>query len=148
MSKAPASTPRLENQLCFAIYATGLAMNKIYRRLLKPLDLTYPQYLVMLVLWEHKQLNVSDIGRQLMLDSATLTPLLKRLEASGIVRRVRAARDERHVDITLTEKGERLKLLAPDIERAVGAASQCSRAEADDLRDRLAVLQQELLKSR
>jgi DNA-binding MarR family transcriptional regulator len=147
MSKLAASTPRLENQLCFAIYATGLAMNKIYRRLLKPLDLTYPQYLVMLVLWQHGQQNVSEIGRQLMLDSATLTPLLKRLEASGIVRRARAVHDERQVDISLTEKGERMKLLAPDIERAVGAASQCSRSEADDLRNRLATLQQELLKS-
>jgi DNA-binding MarR family transcriptional regulator len=145
MSTAPASTPRLDNQLCFAIYATGLAMNKLYRRLLKPLDLTYPQYLVMLVLWEREPLNVSEIGRRLMLDSATLTPLLKRLEASGIVRRLRSAQDERQVDITVTEKGERLKQLAPAIEAAIGRAAHCSRSEADELRERLATLQQSLL---
>ncbi len=92
-----ASSPRgdaallLENQLCFALYSTSLAMSKVYRKLLGDLDLTYPQYLVMLVLWEQDGLTVSAIGERLFLDSATLTPLLKRLEAAGLVERARAA---------------------------------------------------------
>ena len=73
------STPRLDAQLCFALYSAGLAMNKVYRKLLKSLELTYPQYLVMMVLWEDESLSVSEIGERLFLDSATLTPLLKRL---------------------------------------------------------------------
>ena len=80
----------LDEQPCFALYSTGLAMNKVYRKLLRKLDLTYPQYLVMLVLWERDGVTVSDIGARLFLDSATLTPLLKRLEAAGLVARIRS----------------------------------------------------------
>ncbi|RXD96538.1 MarR family winged helix-turn-helix transcriptional regulator, partial [Xanthomonas perforans] len=97
MDTATATTARtdallqLDNQLCFALYSANLAMHKLYRGLLKALDLTYPQYLVMLVLWETDERSVSEIGERLYLDSATLTPLLKRLQAAGLVTRTRAA---------------------------------------------------------
>ena len=103
------TTPLLDEQLCFALYSTGLAMNKVYRKLLRKLDLTYPQYLVMLVLWERDGVTVSDIGARLFLDSATLTPLLKRLEAAGLVARTRSNADERQVVVSLTDAGRRLR---------------------------------------
>ncbi|MGN5477770.1 MarR family winged helix-turn-helix transcriptional regulator [Cupriavidus basilensis] len=98
----------LEHQFCFSVYATSLALNKLYRKLLTPLGLTYPQYLVLLVLWESDDLTVSDIRSRLFLDSATLTPLLKRMEAQGLVTRERDSRDERQVNIRLTEAGRGL----------------------------------------
>lgn len=134
----------LDNQLCFSLYSTALAMNKVYRKLLKQLDLTYPQYLVMLVLWEQDKVTVSDIGARLFLDSATLTPLLKRLEALGMVTRARAENDERQVIISLTDAGKALKQKAQSIPEGVLCASQCSledlsvvKRQLDGLRDRL-----------
>lgn len=127
----------LENQLCFALYSTSLAMSKVYRKLLADLDLTYPQYLVMLVLWEQDGLTVSAIGDRLFLDSATLTPLLKRLEAAGLVERARAARDERQVIVSLTEHGRQLKSKARAVPPGVGGAARCSAAEAGALIKRL-----------
>src|SRR3546814_19683670 len=104
---AKSQTPGLllDEQLCFALYSTGLAMTKVYRKLLRELELTYPQYLVMLVLWERDELTVTEIGERLFLDSATLTPLLKRLELAGLLQRVRAIDDERQVIVSLTAKG-------------------------------------------
>src|SRR5258708_36499697 len=104
----------LSEQLCFALYSTMLAMNKVYRKLLRKLGLTYPQYLVMLVLWERDELMVSEIGERLFLDSTTLTPLLKRLEASGLVSRTRATTDERQGIIARTRQGRALKSQAPE----------------------------------
>jgi DNA-binding MarR family transcriptional regulator len=95
----------LDNQLCFALYSANLALNKLYRQLLAPLNLTYPQYLVMLVLWEQDDITVSDIGERLFLDSATLTPLLKRLESAGLINRHRSRKDERQVAVTLSDAG-------------------------------------------
>ena len=95
MTKAPGAPLLLDNQFCFALYSANLAMHKLYRQLLTQLDITYPQYLVMLVLWERDDVTVSDIGERLFLDSATLTPLLKRLEAAGLVSRQRSRQDER-----------------------------------------------------
>lgn len=137
--------PRLDGQLCFALYSTGLAMNKLCRKLLKPLDLTYPQYLVMLVLWEHQKLSVSEIGTHLYLDSATLTPLLKRLEVSGLVVRERSSEDERQVNIFLTDKGVELQKHAPGIQRAIAEAVQCTSEELDALRKQLASVQARLI---
>lgn len=97
---------RLDNQLCFAVYAAAHAFGRAYRNLLGRYDLTYPQYLVLMVLWEEDGLTVKEIGEKLFLDSGTLTPLLKRLEASGRVRRARDRPDERQVSIFLTEAGE------------------------------------------
>src|SRR6267143_6393446 len=99
----------LGNQLCFAIYSTAHAFNRVYKPLLKRLGLTYPQYLVMLVLWERDGLPVRDIGERLFLDSGTLTPLLKRLETAGLVRRTRSTDDERQVLIDLTPQGQALR---------------------------------------
>jgi DNA-binding MarR family transcriptional regulator len=98
----------LDNQLCFALYSANLALNKLYRQLLAPLNLTYPQYLVMLVLWEQDDV-VSDIGERLFLDSATLTPLLKRLESAGLINRHRSRKDERQVAVTLSDAGRALQ---------------------------------------
>lgn len=104
-----AESQRLDNQLCFAVYAAAHAFGRAYRTLLGHHDLTYPQYLVLLVLWEREGLTVKEIGTRLFLDSGTLTPLLQRLEASGRVRRARDRRDERQVSIFLTPEGRRLR---------------------------------------
>lgn len=120
---------RLDNQLCFAIYSTSLAMTRLYKPLLDQLELTYPQYLVMLVLWEQDGLMVSELGQRLSLDSGTLTPLLKRLEASGYVSRIRDVKDERRVHITLTTAGRRLKTRAAKVPACLMAASECSVGE-------------------
>lgn len=100
---------RLDNQLCFALYAASRAMAAAYRPLLERLGLTYPQYLVMLVLWEQDGPRVTKLGERLYLDSGTLTPLLKRLEAAGLLTRQRRAGDEREVEIRLTPAGRALK---------------------------------------
>src|SRR6201984_2622091 len=99
----------LGNQLCFAIYSTAHAFNRVYKPLLDKIGLTYPQYLVMLVLWERDGVPVKDIGERLFLDSGTLTPLLKRLEAAHLIKRARSAEDERQVLISLTSQGHALK---------------------------------------
>src|ERR1700749_1050842 len=96
---------RLDNQICFAIYSATHAFNRVYKPLLDRLGLTYPQYLVMLVLWERDGVPVRDIGERLSLDSGTLTPLLKRLEQAGLVKRTRSSEDERQVLIALTAHG-------------------------------------------
>lgn len=106
---------KLENQLCFSVYAVSRAITKLYRPLLEELDITYPQYLVMLVLWEHETLNLKDLGKKLYLDSGTLTPLLKRLESIGLVKRERSLEDERLLNVSLTDKGVKLKEKAKNI---------------------------------
>ena len=120
---------KLDNQLCFALYSASLAMTKLYKPLLDKLHLTYPQYLVMLVLWEQDGLTVSELGERLSLDSGTLTPLLKRLEANGLVGRLRDVADERRVHITLTAAGRRLKSRAAGVPACLMAAAQCSVPE-------------------
>ncbi|MFC0337528.1 transcriptional regulator, MarR family [Kushneria avicenniae] len=134
----------LESQLCFALYATQLSMSKLYRRLLKRLDLTYPQYLVMQVLWQDDHLTVSSIGEHLSLDSATLTPLLKRLEGAELVRRERAREDERQVEVSLTDKGRALRCQALGLPAQVQQAAGCSAQEMAALRDQLNALKKRL----
>ncbi|VTU13601.1 MULTISPECIES: MarR family winged helix-turn-helix transcriptional regulator [unclassified Variovorax] len=132
MRTQPPSTDemlRLDNQLCFAVYSASLAMTKLYKPLLDKLHLTYPQYLVMLVLWERDGLMVSELGERLSLDSGTLTPLLKRLEASGLVARIRDVDDERRVRVTLTAAGRKLKARAAGVPGCLMAATQCSVPE-------------------
>jgi DNA-binding MarR family transcriptional regulator len=138
------ATPVLDDQLCFALYSTSLAMMRVYRGLLPKLGLTYPQYLVMMVLWEQDQLTVSDIGERLFLDSATLTPLLKRMEAQGLVQRARARSDERQVIISLTEQGSALRKEASSLMPALLCATQCSVDEVTSLRDQLVNLRKNL----
>jgi len=128
---------QLDNQLCFAVYSTSLAMTRLYKPLLDKLGLTYPQYLVMLVLWEGDGLAVSDLGGRLSLDSGTLTPLLKRLEATGLITRVRDAADERRVRVGLTAAGRRLKAKAAHVPGCLMAASQCSMQELVSLTQQL-----------
>ena len=131
---------KLDNQLCFALYSTSLAMTKVYKPLLEDLGLTYPQYLAMLVLWERDGLTVSALGERLYLDSGTLTPLLKRLEANGLVARLRDVSDERRVHITLTSAGRKLKARAADVPACLLAASQCSLDELAGLTRQLQTL--------
>jgi DNA-binding MarR family transcriptional regulator len=115
----PADLLQLEKQICFPLYAATRAMMQAYQPLLSSLELTYPQYLVLLVLWEKDGLAVKDIGARLYLDSGTLTPLLKRLEDAGIVRRQRSTEDERVVQIFLTTEGKRLKRRAQEVPSAL-----------------------------
>lgn len=143
----PAVSQLLDEQLCFAVYSTMLGLNKIYRKLLKDLGLTYPQYLVMLVLWEQDALTVSEIGARIFLDSPTLTPLLKRLEANGLVARQRSGSDERQVVVSLTAAGRRLRGQAKQIPGCVAAAMECPVPEIETLRKRLVDMRSVLLKN-
>ena len=119
----------LDHQLCFALYSASLAMTKRYKPLLEALGLTYPQYLVMLVLWEHSGVTVSQLGERLFLDSGTLTPLLKRMEVAGHLLRIRSVQDERRVQITLTAAGRRLKTSAGRVPSCVVQAAGCPLPE-------------------
>ncbi len=134
----------LENQLCFALYSASLAMTRLYKPLLDELNLTYPQYIAMLALWERDGLMVSELGERLSLDSGTLTPLLKRLEALGLVARIRDVQDERRVHITLTTAGRKLKARAAKIPGCILAASQCSIPELISLTQQVQALRQRL----
>ena len=117
---------KLKNQICFPLYACSKEVVKAYKPYLDELDLTYTQYITMMVLWEHKELRVKDVGKCLFLDSSTLTPLLKRLEEKGYVTRRRSTEDERDLIVTLTDSGEALK------ERAVTVPEQLSACVALD----------------
>ena len=135
---------RLDNQICFAIYSTAHAFNRVYKPLLDHLGLTYPQYLAMLVLWERDGVPVKDIGARLFLDSGTLTPLLKRLELAGLIKRTRSTEDERQVLIGLTPQGQALKDKARAVPPSILAASQCSIAELSAVKDEIVALRDRL----
>lgn len=144
---APTPSPPLlllDNQVCFALYSASLAMTKLYQPLLGAIGLTYPQYLVMLVLWEQDGLTVSELGERLFLDSGTLTPLLKRLEAQGHIARLRDVQDERRVRITLTADGRALRSSAERIPKCVLQSSQCSLPELAALTGQLKTLRDKL----
>jgi len=134
----------LDRQLCFALYSTSLAMTRLYKPLLAPLGLTYPQYLVMLALWQQDAQTVGALGERLALDSGTLTPLLKRLALQGLLLRVRDATDERRVIARLTDAGRALKKLARRVPPQVAEASGCSLDELAGLTGRLATLRDAL----
>jgi MarR family transcriptional regulator, organic hydroperoxide resistance regulator len=145
MAKSAGDLPLLlANQLCFAVYSTAHAFNRFYKPLLDKLGLTYPQYLVMLVLWEQDGLPVKEIGERLFLDSGTLTPLLKRLEAAGLLKRTRSKEDERQVIVALTVQGEALKEKARKLPLSILAASQCSVAELTTLKSEIVSLREKL----
>ncbi len=133
----PQEEKRLEKQLCFAVYATAHAFTRAYKPILDKVSLTYPQYLVMLVLWERGELPVKTIGEQLDLDSGTLSPLLKRLEQSGLIKRIRDLRDERQVIVSLTPRGEAMKGEIDTIMTAIGQAAGCTLKEMGEMRDML-----------
>jgi MarR family transcriptional regulator, organic hydroperoxide resistance regulator len=134
----------LGNQLCFAIYSTAHAFNRVYKPLLDRLGLTYPQYLVMLVLWERDGVTVKDIGERLFLDSGTLTPMLKRLETAELIKRSRSTEDERQVLIALTSKGQALRDKAKAVPQAILAASDCSVGELSAMKNELVALRDRL----
>lgn len=136
--------PEVSDMLCFSIYAAGHAFTQLYRPLLDKLGLTYPQYLVMVTLWNRDGQNVKELGKTLFLDSSTLTPLLKRLDAAGLITRTRNPRDEREVLLHLTPAGQALKGEAAEIMRCVEAAVgqdgqtiDTLRTTLDAIRDRL-----------
>lgn len=135
---------RLDNQLCFALHAASRAMTAAYQPLLETLDVTYPQYLVLMILWEEDGARVSRIGERLYLDSATLTPLLKRLEARGIVERRRNAEDERVVEIFLTPAGKKLEKKALAVADGIFCKMKLSLPELGRLRDELKALTKKL----
>lgn len=131
--------------MCFALYSASRAVTGYYRPLLEPLGLTYPQYLVMLVLWERGECSVKDLGAALMLDSGTLSPLLKRLEFAGLLIRRRDPADERSVLIRLTPSGEELRHPAAEVPTNVAAASGLAPRELAELRDTLTALTESML---
>jgi DNA-binding MarR family transcriptional regulator len=139
-----ARTSDLNDMLCFAVHATGFAFNRVYRRPLRRLGLTYPQYLVMVALWEEEGIPVGRLGERLSLDTSTLTPLLKRLERLGLVTRLRSDADERRVMVTLTNKGRDMRQEAARVARCIaegagltGAALTRLTREIQELRSNL-----------
>jgi MarR family transcriptional regulator, organic hydroperoxide resistance regulator len=135
---------RLDNQICFAVYSTAHAFNRAYKPLLDRLGLTYPQYLVMLVLWERDDVPVKDIGDRLFLDSGTLTPLLKRLETAKLIKRTRSTVDERLVLIALTPEGQALQGKARSVPQSILAASACTVAELSAMKNEIVALRDRL----
>lgn len=125
------------DMLCFALYSASHAMNRVYRPLLEPLGLTYPQYLVMAALWDEDEKTVKTLGSLVDLDSGTLTPLVKRLEASGLVRRDRNPQDEREVIVSLTDKGRAMQADATHIPQCILEATTLNADAAGELRDRI-----------
>jgi DNA-binding MarR family transcriptional regulator len=135
---------RLDHQVCFALHAASRAFDARYRTALRDLSLTYPQYLVMLVLWEHGEITVKDLGQRLRLDSGTLSPLLKRLDAAGLVRRERSQEDERSVLVAPTADGEALRERASALPAQAVSATGMSLRELRDLKQRLRQLTEAL----
>ena len=146
MARKPAADwpLQLDNQICFAVYSTAHAFNRVYKPLLDRLGLTYPQYLVMLVLWERDDVPLKDIGERLFLDSGTLTPLLKRMEAAELIKRTRSTTDERQVLIALTPKGQVLKEKARAVPEGILASSACSLGELSAIRNEIVGLRDRL----
>ncbi len=130
----------LKRQVCFALYSASRAATAVYRPMLEELGLTYPQYLVLLLLWERDGASVRELGQELELDSGTLSPLLKRLESAGLVARQRSAEDERRVEIHLTDDGAALRARAAEVPQQLAQAAGLSGAELDQLRETLAKL--------
>lgn len=124
---------RLKNQLCFPIYLCSKEIIRKYSPLLKKLDLTYTQYIVMMYFWERKTSNVREVSKSLMLDSSTLTPLLKKLEKKGYITRARSSVDERNLNITITDKGLKLQEKALNVPREIGKCLNLSMKEAETL---------------
>lgn len=121
---------KLENQLCFPLYAAAKEITRKYKPFLDKLDLTYTQYICMMVMWEHKSMNVKKLGEYIYLDSGTLTPLLKKLEDKGFIERKRSDSDERNLEITITDEGMELRDKALSVPESMGSCIQLSNEEA------------------
>lgn len=143
----PSKVLSVDLQLCFALYSASLSMTKTYKPLLAKLKLTYPQYLVLLVLWEKDGVPVNTICERLFSDSGTLTPLLKRLEKLGLIQRQRAIEDERKVMITLTEQGKQLQIQAADVHAQIACSTGCTLTELHELNSQLISLRTNLIKN-
>lgn len=124
---------KLENQICFPLYACSREIVKRYKPFLDKLDLTYTQYIAMMVMWEKKSVNVKELGECLYLDSGTLTPLLKKLESKGLLTRTRSDKDERNLVVTITDKGEELKKQAVEIPMQIAGCTNLTEKEAMQL---------------
>ncbi len=135
---------KLDNQLCFALYSTSLAMTKVYKPLLQALNLTYPQYLAMLVLWEGDGITVGELSQHLLTDPGSVTPLLKRLEAEGLLTRTRSSQDERVVQLHLTDKGRALQEQAMGVPACILKATAQQPAELTELKNELVTLRDAL----
>jgi len=146
-TQPPDADVRLDQLLCYAIYSAGHALNRVYKPLLDPLGLTYPKYLVMVALWERENETVGELGARLSLESNTLTPLLKRMEADGFIRRTRDPADERQVRIALTPKGRALSLEARAIPGCVFAASGLKLENVQRLQSEISALRDALTAS-
>jgi len=141
---ADAPLPEIDSLLCFSVYSAGLAFNQLYRPLLEAIGLTYPQFLVMVALWNREGGTVKELGETLFLDSSTLTPLLKRLDAAGLISRSRNPKDERQVLLAVTAKGEGLKVQASTVAKAIrdavgidAATARTMQADLNAIRDRI-----------
>ncbi len=137
--------PNLDQQMCFALYSASLSMTKVYKPLLNALNLTYPQYLVLLVLWQQDSVPVNTLGERLFLDSGTLTPLLKRLEKNGYLSRQRATEDERRVIVKLTKLGKELQEKSQHVPLKVACSTGCSPSEIHTLNNQLIALRASLI---
>ncbi|MFP5428282.1 MAG: MarR family winged helix-turn-helix transcriptional regulator [Gammaproteobacteria bacterium] len=146
-TKAPCTELLLDNQVCFALHSTSLLMTKVYKPLLQALGLTYPQYLAMLVLWEQDGLTVGEISQRLLTDPGSLTPLLKRLESEGLLKRTRSREDERVVLVQLTDKGRSLQDEAQRVPQCILQASGLSLERLQQLQADLLELRASLQKS-
>ena len=124
---------KLENQLCFPLYLCSKELTRKYSKFLSEFDLTYTQYIVMLYLWEKESCNVSELGKTILLDSSTLTPLLKKLEVKGYIKRERSSSDERNLNISLTDEGNKLKDMAIDVPKEMGKCINLDESEAKEL---------------
>ena len=144
MEERTPKTPRLDELLCFSLYSAAQAMNRVYQPLLEPHGLTYPQYAVLVALWEKDARPVGELGRQLGLESNTLTPLLKRMEQTGLVTRARSTEDERRVIVALGARGRALRTELAHIPGCIGAATGMTRDEAVALRAEIAALRDRL----
>ena len=145
LSETSTNAPlELREFLCFAVYATGHAFNRVYQPLLKDLNLTYPQFIAMILLWDQDDQTVGELGRKLSLQSNTLTPMLKRLETLGYVKRARDRADERQVCISLTDSGRKLRTRASEIVRSVRTATNLQDRKMKELLGDLSALRQAL----
>ncbi|AYF87193.1 MarR family transcriptional regulator [Pseudomonas sp. JS3066] len=147
MSTPPCKELMLDNQLCFALYSTSLMMTKVYKPLLQELGLTYPQYLAMMVLWEGDGITVGEISNRMLTDPGSLTPLLKRLEAEGFITRTRSSKDERVVELRLTEQGRALQEKAKKVPACILAATERTTDQLGVLKDDLVSLRNSLGKA-
>lgn len=145
-AKADDELMKLDNFLCFAVYSANHAFTRVYKPLLEALDLTYPQYLVMVLLWDNDDQTVGSLGEKLFLESSTLTPMLKRLEAAGYISRVRDKADERQVRVQLTDIGRSLRQKATDVPRGLMDVMHLSAEDLERLRLEVSSLRNTLLK--